>query len=144
MRFGAESLNCASFPLIGAALVWLARAIDSQFMHTSLLDLALVPLFGIGLIYIVFFFARRVFSRDGAVHPWLFLVEKIVSLIVWLGMVLTVMGIQDDVIASMGSVHFCVGNAHMTRLSFVTGLLWVGVTMLVAMWSGSAPRSKTT
>ena len=45
-------------------------------MHTSLLDLALVPLFGIGLIYIVFFFARRVFSRDGEIHPWLFLVEK--------------------------------------------------------------------
>jgi small-conductance mechanosensitive channel len=59
LQFGAESLNRAAFPLIGAALVWLARAITGQFMHTSLLDLALVPLFGIGLIYIVFFFARR-------------------------------------------------------------------------------------
>ncbi|MGF6369842.1 hypothetical protein OKW40_002592 [Paraburkholderia sp. RAU6.4a] len=40
----------------GAALVWLARAIAGQFMDTALLDLALVPLAGIGLIYIVFFF----------------------------------------------------------------------------------------
>ena len=104
LRFGAESLNRAFFPLIGAVLVWLARSVAGQFIHTSLLDLALVPLFGIGLIYIVFFFARRVFSQDGETHPWLFLVEKIVSLVVWVAMVLTVMGIQDDVIAWMASV----------------------------------------
>ncbi len=148
LRFGAESLNRAFFPLIGAALVWVAQAITGQFMHTALLDLALVPLFGIGLIYIVFFFARRVFSQDGANHPWLFLVEKIVSLVVWIGMVLTVMGIQDDVIAWMGSVRFRVANAHMTLLSLTTGLLWVCVTMIVAMWLGATfedrlMRSKT-
>ncbi|WP_175158313.1 mechanosensitive ion channel family protein [Paraburkholderia fynbosensis] len=138
VRFGAESLNRAAFPLIGAVLVWLARAIAGRFMHTALLDLALVPLFGISLIYIVFFFARRVFSRDGQIHPWLFLVEKLVSIVVWLGMLLTVMGIQDDVIAWMGSVQFRIANAHLTLLSLVTGLLWVGVTMIVAMWLGSA------
>ncbi|AFT86910.1 mechanosensitive ion channel family protein [Paraburkholderia phenoliruptrix] len=138
LRFGAESLNRAFFPLIGAVLVWLARSVAGQFIHTSLLDLALVPLFGIGLIYIVFFFARRVFSQDGETHPWLFLVEKIVSLVVWVAMVLTVMGIQDDVVAWMASVHFRVANAHMTLLSLVTGLLWVCVTMIVAMWLGSA------
>ena len=138
LRFGAESLNRAFFPLIGAVLVLLARSVAGQFIHTSLLDLALVPLFGIGLIYIVFFFARRVFSQDGETHPWLFLVEKIVSLVVWVAMVLTVMGIQDDVVAWMASVHFRVANAHMTLLSLVTGLLWVCVTMIVAMWLGSA------
>ncbi|MBN3847008.1 mechanosensitive ion channel [Paraburkholderia sp. Ac-20342] len=148
LRFGMESLNRAAFPLLGAALVWLARAIAGQFMHTALLDLALVPLAGIGLIYIVFFFARRVFSRDGGVHPWLFLVEKTVSVVVWIGMVLTLMGIQDEVIAWMGSVRFRVANAHMTLLSLVTGLLWVGITMIVAMWLGSTfedrlMRSKT-
>jgi small-conductance mechanosensitive channel len=138
LPFGAESLNRAFFPLLGAALVWLARAITGQFMHTALLNLALVPLFGIGLIYIVFFFARRVFSGDGKIHPWLFLIEKVVSLVVWLGMALTVMGIQDEVIAWMGSVRFRIANAHMTLLSLTTGLLWVAVTMIVAMWLGSA------
>ncbi|MGE8162525.1 mechanosensitive ion channel family protein [Paraburkholderia sp. NPDC080076] len=148
LRFGAESLNRAFFPLIGAALVWLARSITGQFMHTALLDLALVPLFGIGLIYIVFFFARRVFSHDGETHPLLFLVERIVSTVVWIGMVLTVMGIQDDVITWMAGVHFSVANAHLTLLSLISGLLWVCVTMIVAMWLGSTfedrlMRSKT-
>ncbi|MGF6813518.1 small-conductance mechanosensitive channel [Paraburkholderia atlantica] len=148
LRFGMESLDRAAFPLIGAALVWLARAIAGQFMDTALLDLALVPLVGIGLIYIVFFFARRVFNREGGEHPWLFLVEKVVSVVVWVGMVLTLLGIQNAVIAWMDSVRFRIGNAHMTLLSLITGLLWVAVTMIVAMWLGSSfedrlMRSKT-
>ena len=138
LRFGAESLRKALFPLLGGILVWIAQAITAQFMHTSLLDLALVPLFGIGLIYIVFYVARRVLSRDGQAHTLLFLVETVVSIVVWIGMGLTVMGIQDDVIAWMGSVRFRLANAHMTLLSMTTGLLWVCVTMIVAMWLGAA------
>ena len=43
---------------------------------------------------------------------------------------------------------FRVANTHMTLLSLVTGLLWVCVTMIVAMWLGAAfedrlMRSKT-
>jgi small-conductance mechanosensitive channel len=38
----------------------------------------------------------------------------------------------------MASVHFRVANAHMTLLSLSTGLLWVCVTMIVAMWLGAA------
>ncbi|RFU46357.1 mechanosensitive ion channel family protein [Paraburkholderia sp. DHOC27] len=138
LRFGAESLDRAFFPLLGAVLVWLARAVAGSFMHTALLDLALVPLFGIGLIYVLFFFARRVFGKEGEAHTWLFLVEKLVTVVVWVGMVLTVMGIQDQVLTWMGSVHFRVANAHLTLLSLTTGLLWVCVTMIVAMWLGSA------
>jgi small-conductance mechanosensitive channel len=138
LRFGAEALNRALFPLLGGVLVWIARAIAGQFIHTSLLDLALVPLFGIGLIYIVFYLARRVFGRDGNAHTWLSLVEKVVSLIVWVGMVLTVMGIQNDVLKWMASVQFRIANTHVTLLSLLSGLLWVCVTMIVAMWLGAA------
>jgi small-conductance mechanosensitive channel len=138
LRFGAEALNRAFFPLLGALFVWIARAIAARFIHTTLLDLALVPLVGIGLIYIVFYFARRVFGGDGQTHTWLSLVEKLVSLVVWVGMVLTVAGIQGDVLAWMASVRFPVANTHITLLSLVSGMLWVCVTMVVAMWLGAA------
>ncbi|MBV8628145.1 MAG: mechanosensitive ion channel [Paraburkholderia sp.] len=144
LRFGAESLRKALFPLLGGVIVWIAQAIASPFMHTALLDLALVPLFGIGLIYIVFFVARRVLGRDGEAHTLLFLVEKVVSIVVWIGMVLTVLGIQDSVIAWMDSVRFRVANTHMTLLSVTTGLLWVCVTMIVAMWLGSVLEDRLT
>ncbi|SDQ49445.1 hypothetical protein SAMN05445850_0801 [Paraburkholderia tuberum] len=39
------------------------------------------------------------------------------SVVVWIGMVLTLLGIQNAVIAWMDSVSFGVGNAHMTLLA---------------------------
>lgn len=85
----------------------------------------------------LFFFARRVFARDGHTHAWLSIVEKIVSVIVWAAMVLTVLGIQRDVLAWLDSVQFRVANAHLTLLSVISGALWVCVTLMVAMWAGS-------
>ncbi|MEM5435061.1 mechanosensitive ion channel family protein [Paraburkholderia diazotrophica] len=142
LRFGAKALNRALFPLLGGILVWVSQAIAGQFIHTSLLELAMVPLFGIGLIYIVFYLARRVFGADGSTHTWLSLVEKLVSLMVWVGMVLTVMGIQNDVLKWMASVQFRIANTHLTLLSLLSGLLWVCVTMIVAMWLGAALEDK--
>ncbi|RQH10132.1 mechanosensitive ion channel protein MscS [Paraburkholderia dinghuensis] len=138
LPFGAESLSKALFPLIGAGCVWIAREIASNFIHTSLLNLALVPLLGIGLIYIAFFLARRAFGRKGETHALLSIVEKVVSLTVWVAMALTVLGIQDDVLDWMASVRFRIGTEHVTLLSLESGVLWVGVTMVVAIWAGSA------
>ncbi len=134
---GAQSLNRALFPLLGGLLAWLVQASLDDFISTSLLQLALVPLFGIGLIYILFFVARRVFARDGHTSAWLSIVERIVSTLVWIGMVLTVLGIQRDVVAWLDSVQFRVANAHLTLLSLVSGVLWVCLTLIVAMWLGS-------
>lgn len=136
-RFGAESLHKALFPLLGGALVWIAQTVLDAYMSTSLLELALVPLIGIALIYIVFFIARRVFARSGQAHTWLSITEKLVSFLVWVGMLVTVLGIQDEVLRWMAAVHFRVGTAHMTLLSLTTGLMWVCATVIFALWVGS-------
>ena len=136
-RFGAESLHKALFPLLGGVLVLIEQTVLDDYMSTSLLELALVPLLGIALIYIVFFIARRVFGRTGHAHAWLSIAEKIVSVVVWIGMGITVLGIQDEVLRWMASVRFRVGTAHMTLLSFTTGLMWVCATVIFALWLGS-------
>ncbi|MGS0893763.1 mechanosensitive ion channel family protein [Burkholderia stagnalis] len=141
---GAQSLKRALFPLFGGLFVLAAELAFDPFMSTSLLSLALVPLFGIGLIYVLFFFARRVFARDGHTHAWLSIVEKIVSVVVWAAMVLTVLGIQRDVLDWLDSVQFRVANAHLTLLSVISGALWVCVTLMVAMWLGSVLEDRLT
>lgn len=136
-RAGAESLERALFPLFGGVFVWGAQLAFEPFMSTSLMSLALVPLFGIGTIYVLFFVARRVFVRDGRTRTWLSIVEKIVSTVVWVWMALTVLGIQHDVLQWLDSVQFRVANAHLTLLSVLSGALWMCVTLMIAMWLGS-------
>ncbi|MDR5853799.1 mechanosensitive ion channel [Caballeronia sp. LZ050] len=143
VRFGAESLNKALFPLLGTVFVSIARLALAPFIHSALLLLALVPLCGITVIYTMFYAVRRVFSKSasgGAEHEagaLLFLFEKVVTVLVWLAMLLTVTGIQDDVVRWMASVRFNFANAHMTLLSLASGVLWVCVTLIVAMWAGA-------
>ena len=137
VRFGSESLHKALFPLLGGVLVWIVQTVLDDYMSTSLLELALVPLIGIASIYIVFFIARRSFARSGQAHAWLSIAEKLVSVLVWAGMVVTVLGIQDEVLRWMASVRFRVGTAHMTLLSLTTGLVWVCATVVFALWLGS-------
>jgi small-conductance mechanosensitive channel len=140
VRFGAESLNKALFPLLGAVFVSIAQVALAPFIHTAFLRLALVPLCGIAVIYSMLYVARRVFSRGEAEHEanaLLYLFEKLVTAFVWIAMVLIVMGIQDDVVRWMASVRFNFANAHMTLLSLASGVLWVCVTLIVAMWAGA-------
>ncbi|HTH59339.1 MAG TPA: mechanosensitive ion channel domain-containing protein [Paraburkholderia sp.] len=137
-HFGAESLRKAYFPLIGALFVLLTRDVARGFIHTWLLDLALVPLVGIGVLYIGFYVVRRVLGRSGETRTWLSIVEWLVSIVVWGAMVLSLLGIQDDVLAWMESVRWRIGTAHVTLLSLANATLWVCVTMIVAVWAGGA------
>ncbi|WP_414451898.1 mechanosensitive ion channel family protein [Burkholderia sp. 22PA0099] len=134
---GSESLNRALFPLAGGTLLTVAQAVGDRFFATPILQLALVPLFGIALLYLLFSIARRAFARDGDTHAWLSIVEKLVSAVVWVAMGLTVLGIQRDVVDWLDSLTFHVGSAHLSLLSLLSGCLWICVTLVVAMWLGS-------
>ncbi len=89
VRFGAESLNKALFPLLDTIFVTIAQLALSPFICTAFLRLALVPLCGITVIYMMFYVARRVFSRGRTEHEagaLLYLFEKLVTVIVWIVM----------------------------------------------------------
>ena len=142
LRFGAESLNKALFPLLGTVFVSIAQIVMSRFMHTvAACSSRSCRCLGITVIYTMFYVARRVFSRGGEAHALLFLFEKVVTTSSGSRWSLTVMGIQDDVVHWMESVRFRVANAHMTLLSLATGVLWVCVTLIVATLGGRG-RSK--
>jgi len=47
-----------------------------------------------------------------------------------------VLGIQDDVLAWMETVRVRIGTVNVTLLSLSSGVLWVCVTMVVAIWAG--------
>jgi small-conductance mechanosensitive channel len=134
----AVTLNKLLFPLLGWVFVALARLVLDNAMRTPLLDLALVPLFGIALIYVMLYLVRRVFGSSGHVHGLLWLFERVVSIAVWIAMALKVAGIQDDILDWMASVRFHVATAHLTLLSLSTGLLWVMVTLVVALAAATA------
>lgn len=63
-RAGSSSLRRSFFPMFGWLCVALTRVVLQEYMRVSLLRLAEVPLFGTALIYLAFYFARRLFASS--------------------------------------------------------------------------------
>ncbi|VVD80124.1 mechanosensitive ion channel family protein [Pandoraea terrigena] len=136
-RAGSSSLRRAFFPMFGWMCVALTRVVLQDYTHVSLLMLAEVPLFGTALIYLAFYFARRLFATSPHASGLLKVFERVFTTLAWLSMVAYVLGVHDDILKWLASVRFAVGSSHLTLLSILSGLLWIGVTLVMAMWVGA-------
>ncbi|APD13624.1 mechanosensitive ion channel family protein [Pandoraea pulmonicola] len=136
-RAGSSSLRRSFFPMFGWICVVLTRVALQDFMRVSLLRLAEVPLFGTALIYLAFYFVRRLFASSPHAHGLLKIFERVFTTLAWLSMLAYVLGVHDDILAWLGSVRFAVGASHLTLLSILSGVLWIGVTLVLAMWVGA-------
>ncbi|VVD64871.1 mechanosensitive ion channel protein MscS [Pandoraea eparura] len=136
-RAGSSSLRRAFFPIFGWICVALTRVVLQDYTHVSLLKLAEVPLFGTALIYLAFYLARRLFATSPHASGLLKVFERVFTAIAWLSMLAYVLGVHDDILKWLASVRFAVGSSHLTLLSILSGLLWIGVTLVLAMWVGA-------
>ncbi|VVD94682.1 mechanosensitive ion channel protein MscS [Pandoraea anhela] len=136
-RAGSSSLRRSFFPMFGWMCVALTRVVLQEYTRVSLLMLAEVPLFGTAFIYLAFYFARRLFASSPHASGVLKVFERVFTTLAWLSMLAYVLGVHDDILKWLGSVKFAVGSSHLTLLSMLSGLLWIGVTLVLAMWVGS-------
>lgn len=137
LRFAAASLERAMFPLFGWLLVMAARFALEPMMAISVLRLALVPLFGISSLYFTFYILRRVLSGSGQLHGMLLLVEKVLTTLVWVAMALYVLGLLSDVTVWMETMRFSLGKQKVSLADTLMAVVWILLTVLVAMWFGS-------
>lgn len=138
VRHGVESLNKALFPILGWLIVGATQLGLAKVMPTPLLSVAMVALFGVALVYLALYFVRRIFTREGESAGLLHFFERAVIAAVWIMMALYVTGTLDDVVHWMGSVRFNIATSHISLLSLMTGAVWVGLTLLIALWAGAA------
>jgi small-conductance mechanosensitive channel len=103
-----------------------------------LLQVAL-PLFtSMALIRIVFYLLRRVFARHGQIGSALQTFEKILALIVWVGVALYLTGMWPDIIHFLEHKELPIGKARASLLEILQGLVSVVVLMMLALWAGAA------
>jgi len=145
LRFAWSSLERAMFPLIGWLLVLGARYALIGTMPISVFRLAAVPLFGLAILYLGFYVLRRVLSTNGELHGMLVLAERVLTTLMWIGMVLYVLGVLGDVVDYLDGVRFALGGKQKVSLAaMLMGVVWILVTVLVAMWFGSWLDSRIT
>ena len=137
-RIGVEGFGRVLAPLLIAGLVWLAKMALERHQSVHLLRVAL-PLFtSMALIRIGFYLLRRVFARHGQIGPALHTFEKVLALVVWLGVALYLTGMWPDIIKFLENKELRFGKAHTSLLEFLQGLVSVVILMMLALWAGAA------
>lgn len=68
---------------------------------------------------------------DNKIADWL---ERFVSGGLWVAFLLWISGIDDLIIKSLKAVKLSIGSTDLNLYTILTGLVWVGIVMIFAMW----------
>ncbi|WP_172392877.1 MULTISPECIES: mechanosensitive ion channel family protein [Neisseria] len=60
--------------------------------------------------------------------------ERFLSAVLWFAFVLWVSGIDDIIINGMKALEFPIGSVRLNLFTIVTGILWIVILMVVALW----------
>jgi small-conductance mechanosensitive channel len=137
-RIGVEGFGRVLAPLLIAGLLWMAQLYLARRQSVHLLGVAL-PLFtSMALIRIVFYLLRRVFARHGQLGTALQTFEKVLALVVWMGVALYLMGMWPDIIDFLEDRRLPIGKKRVPLLDILQGAVSIVVLMMLALWAGAA------
>jgi small-conductance mechanosensitive channel len=137
-QFGVESLNRVLFPLFVLTLLLVAREALRPYMSVSLLDLA-VPLAGsAALIRFLVYTLRYAFGPSSVLVTF----ERLISVVVWGAVALHIVGVLPHLIEGLDAVQFAVGRQRISLWLVLQALFWATLTVLAALWAGSAVESR--
>ncbi len=134
VKIGVESFSRVLWPLLALAFLFLAKFFLAKFQHTSLLKLSFPILASFALIRFSFYVFRRAFVREGAVGNTLLVFEKVFASLVWLGVVLYMTGLWDELLLSLSEVILPLGKSKVSLLAILQGIASVALTVVLALW----------
>ena len=134
LNISVGSLNRLMFPLSALLLVVVGRWVLKYWQPAHLLNVAIPLLFALALIRIAVYMLRRVFSSQEWLRPW----ERFIGWAVWLGVALYLTGLLPEILEMLDNLSFHAGKQRISVLLIAQGVLSVVVTMLLALWLGSA------
>jgi small-conductance mechanosensitive channel len=136
--FGQRIIDGVLFPLTALALAFVARLVLAGFVKPAVLKLAVPILLSLAVIRL----SVRVLSATFPNTRWVRTVERSISWVAWLAVVLWVTGVLPMLLDAMDDLHWKVGAAHLSLRDIVEGSLWAGLVMVLALWASAAIERK--
>lgn len=120
----------ALFPLSAAAFIYFGKLILERFQSVALLKIAVPLVVSFAIIRLVAYFLRKVLAPSGMLAA----TERLVSIVIWLGVALHITGFLPDLLNALERHTFRLGKQSISLLSLLTSVLAIVVTMLLAFW----------
>ena len=136
--FGNRIVDGLLFPLLALALAYAARIGLAGLIKPAVFRVAIPVLISLVLIRL----SARVLARTFPGVGWVRVVERSVSWIAWITVVLWVTGVLPLVLDAMDDVRWQMGPHEMTLRTFLAGAITAAVVLVLCLWISAVVERK--
>ncbi len=138
IMFGRRVVDGVLFPALLLCLAYAARQLLAHSVPLALFKLAIPVLISLLVIRLGVKVLQAAFGASPAVR----LLERSISWIAWLAMVLWVSGLLPLVMDELDQISWKVGGATLSVRKIIEGTLTAGLVLIISLWISSAIESK--
>jgi small-conductance mechanosensitive channel len=136
--FGRRVVDGVLFPLLLLCLAYLAKALLARAVAVAVFKIALPVLIALLVIRLGVKVLQAAFSET----PLVRLLERSISWLAWLAMVLWVSGLLPLVLEELDQISWKVGGATLSVRNLIEGALTAGAVLIFTLWISSAIESR--
>lgn len=136
--FGRNVFDGVLFPVFALVLAVLARQLLDGVVTVAVFKLAIPILVSLVLIRLTV----RVLSAAFPDNAWVRAIERTISWLAWIVVVLWVTGVMPAVLQQLDNVRWKIGGADLSLRNLIEGTLTAAVVMVLALWVSAAVERK--
>jgi small-conductance mechanosensitive channel len=136
--FGERIFDGVLFPVLALALALLVRWLLMQTQAVAVFQIAVPILASLLIIRVAVRVLRVAFPQSQLVR----VVERTISWLVWVALVLWITGLLPLVLAEMDAIHWKLGGVDVSLRSLIEGGLSAIVVLVAALWVSAAIESR--
>ena len=136
--FGNRILDGVLFPVLALAFAYAARVALAGVVKPAVFQVAIPILISLAAIRL----SVRVLGRTFPGVRWVRTVERSISWIAWIAVVLWVTGISPMLLDAMADVRWTVGNGEMSLRNVVEGGITAALVLVLVLWVSAALERK--
>jgi len=136
--FGRRIVDGVLFPMLALALAFAAQLALHATAHAAVFRLAVPMLISLVVIRL----SVRVLGVTFPDARWVRVLERSISWLGWIAVVLWVTGVLPVVMDAMDDVHWRIGTTRMSLRNVVEGTLTAALVMVIALWISAALEKK--
>jgi small-conductance mechanosensitive channel len=136
--FGTNIFDGVLFPVLALAFAYAARVALEGTIKPAVFKVAIPILISLVVIRL----SVRVLSRTFPGVAWVRTIERSISWLAWIAVVLWITGVSPMVLDAMDDVRWKVGTGTMTLRNVIEGGVTAGIVLVLSLWVSAAIERK--
>jgi len=136
--FGNSVFDGFLYPLLALALAYAARILLAGTVKPAVFKVAIPVLISLVVIRL----SVRVLGRTFPGIRWVRIVERSISWLAWIAVILWVTGVWPMILEAMEDVRWDVGSTHLTLRKLFEGAITAGIILVLVLWVSAAIERK--